>query len=323
MDTTVLITGGAGFIGSHLIRQILHSQPTWKVRSFDLLNRNAEQSRLDDVITSERLEVWQGDVADRWAVRQALRDVRYVIHLAGEQSTDQAEVGNNTPVRTNILGICTLLDAAREFHVESFAHVSTSAIFPFRDEPYGEYDPPAPNTLYTATRASAEWLSLACHAEHDLPICIVRPSCIYGPWQLPSQVFPWLCWQLLHDRQTLFPVNVCQQLLHIEDCCAGILAALVNGRPGSIYHLAGLDEADGVGLADLIAKCLGKPSRAHLTANAKQGCLLLDSRETEDSLEWYPAVPLEDGIEQTVRWYADHREWLHRQWKRLYYSTDR
>ena len=322
MDT-VLITGGAGFLGSHLIRHLLHVRPDWKIRSFDLLGRQSEPGRLNDVFDQPNLEVWQGDVADRWAVRQAMRDARYVFHLAAENSTNPREVGNNTPLRTNLAGMCTLLEAAREFHVEGLVAVSSPLVFASSRELHPEKETPCPEGFAPITRACAEWMARAYAEEYELPVSIVRPAQVYGTWQLPNQILPWMCWQTMNGRTGIISYNISQYWLHVEDFCSGVLAVLDQGKVGGIYHLAGDDEVDGIGMAELVSKYLGKPCKISLSPTARSSHLLLDDTASELALAWVPEVELEDGVEQAVRWYQDHAGWLQNQWRRLYYSTER
>lgn len=317
---TVLITGGCGFIGSHFIRRLLTAQSDVRLVNLDALTYSGNPENLLDLAEHPRYRFVHGDIADRDAVRALFRaGVSDVVHFAAESHVDRS-IHDATPfVRTNVLGTQTLLDAAREFGVRRFVHVST-------DEVYGslgssgaftEQTPLAPNSPYAASKAASDLLVRAYHHTFGLWAAITRCSNNYGPNQFPEKLIPLFISNLMRDE----PVPVYgdgQQVrdwLHVRDHCAAIEAVWERGRPGEVYNIGGRCEKTNLELTHTLLRLLGKPATLIRHVTDRPGHdrrYAIDCSKIERELGWKPTIDFERGLAETVEWYRANRGWLER-----------
>ncbi|HXG12781.1 MAG TPA: dTDP-glucose 4,6-dehydratase [Gemmataceae bacterium] len=318
--TTVLVTGGCGFIGSNFIHYLLETDPEVRVVNLDCLTYAGNLANLADVADHPRYRFIRGDIADRDAVRQAFQTgIDVVINFAAESHVDRSIHDASPFVRTNILGTQTLLDAAREFRVKVFVQIST-------DECYGslgptgfftEETPLAPNSPYAASKAAADLLVRSYVHTYGLPALITRCSNNYGPYQFPEKLIPLFITNLLEDRPV--PVygdgqNV-RDWIHVRDHCAAIDRVWRAGRPGEVYNIGARCELTNLELTRTLLKIMGKPESLIRFVKDRPGHdrrYAIDPSKIECELGWKPRIRFEEGLRETVRWYQTHPEWVAR-----------
>lgn len=335
MKRHVLITGGAGFIGSHVVRRLVTRYPDYRIVNFDLLTYAGNLANLSDVEQAPNYTFVRGDICDAEAVGEVFR--RYaidgVIHLAAESHVDRSIRDPFTFARTNVLGTLTLLHAAREewqgaWAGKRFYHISTDEVYGalgFGDKPFNEgtrYDPHSP---YSASKASSDHFVRAFHDTYGLPTVVTNCSNNYGPYQFPEKLIPLLVNNIRLERP--LPVygrgeNV-RDWLHVEDHARAIDLIFHEGQSGETYNIGGGNEWRNIDLVRLIVRTtdrlLGRPEGAserlitYVTDRAGHDLrYAIDSSKLRRELGWEPAFRFEEGIEQTVRWYLENREWMER-----------
>jgi dTDP-glucose 4,6-dehydratase len=316
--SVVLVTGGCGFIGSNFIHYLLETDPAVEVVNLDSLTYAGNPANLADLAGHPRYAFVKGDVTDRDAVRAVLRrGVRAVLNFAAESHVDRS-IHDATPfVRTNVLGTQVLLDAAREFNVSKFVHIST-------DEVYGslgptgkftEETPLAPNSPYAASKAAADLLVRAAHHTFGLSAVVTRCSNNYGPYQFPEKLLPLFISNLLRDEPV--PVygdglNV-RDWVHVRDHCAAIDRVWRDGRPGEVYNVGGGAELTNLELTHTLLEVMGKPRTLIRYVKDRPGHdrrYAIDSGKIRRELGWEPAVPFERGLRETVAWYQANAAWV-------------
>jgi dTDP-glucose 4,6-dehydratase len=314
---TVLVTGGAGFIGSNFIRHLL-ADPDVAVVNFDCLTYAGNLANLADVADHPRYTFVKGDIADPEQVRAAMaRGVTDVINFAAESHVDRSIHDSGPFVRTNVTGTQVLLDAARHFGVRRYVQVST-------DEVYGSLGPTGlfredtplhPNSPYSASKAAADLLVGAYHHTFGLPTIITRCSNNYGPYQFPEKLIPLFVSNLLNDE----PVPVYgdgQQVrdwIHVTDHCRGVEAAWRYGRPGEVYNFGGRCEKTNLELTRTLLRLLGKPESLIRYVKDRPGHdrrYAIDCTKAERELGWQPRVRFEDGLRDTIEWYRHNAAWV-------------
>lgn len=314
----LLVTGGCGFIGSNFIRHVLQTDPELAIVNLDLLTYAGNPHNLADLECHEHYRFVHGDIADRDKVRKLLAEgVVGIINFAAESHVDRS-IHDATPfVRTNILGTQVLLDAAKEFAVPRFVQVST-------DEVYGslgptgaftEETPLAPNSPYSASKASADLLVRSFVHTFGFPGLITRCSNNYGPYQFPEKMLPLFITNLLRDE----PVPVygdglqVRDWIHVRDHCAGIYRVWKAGRPGEVYNIGGRSERTNLELTHLLLDLLGKPRTLIKHVTDRPGHdrrYAIDCSKMERELGWQPSVKFEDGLRETIAWYQANTRWV-------------
>lgn len=324
----ILVTGGAGFIGSAFVR--LAAGAGHEVVVLDKLTYAGDPARLDGAAH----RFYRGSIANRELVEAVLEKERVeaVVNFAAESHVDRSILDASPFVETNVRGTQVLLEAARAHGLQKFVHVST-------DEVYGELGPTGafteesplrPNSPYAASKAAADLLVLAYHRTYGLPACLARPCNNYGPWQYPEKLIPVVIYKALAGEPV--PVygtgrNV-REWLYVEDCCAGVLAVLEKGRPGGIYNLGSGEERPNLEVVRAILNLLGRGEELITFVKDRPGHdfrYRLDSTRAASELGLEPRVRFEEGLARTVEWYLSHREWLaekvrylNQLWRRVY-----
>ena len=316
--SSVLVTGGCGFIGSNFIRFLLETDPTVTVVNFDCLTYAGNLENLADVARHPGYRFVRGDITDQDAVHAAMRSgVEGIINFAAESHVDRSIQDSGPFVRTNICGTQTLLDAARAFKVKRYVQVST-------DEVYGslgstgaftEQTPLAANSPYAASKAAADLLVRSYVHTFALPALITRCSNNYGPYQFPEKLIPLFITNLLRDEPV--PVygdglNV-RDWIHVRDHCAGIYQVWRQGRVGEVYNLGGRCERTNLELTHALLEATGKPRSLIRYVPDRPGHdrrYAIDCGKAEKELGWRPRVPFAEGLHETVRWYQDHADWV-------------
>ncbi len=315
----ILVTGAAGFIGSNFVHYWLERHPDDELVALDLLTYAGNRANLAGV--EDRITFVEGDIADLELGRRLFRDheVDVVVNFAAESHNSLAVVDPGRFFRTNVIGTQTLLEAAREAGaLRRFHHVSTCEVYgdlPLdTDDVFTEDSPYLPRTPYNASKAGADHAVRAYHETYGLPITITNCSNNYGPYQFPEKVIPLFVTNALDDRE--LPMYASTQnkreWLHVRDHCRAIELVLESDRVGETYNVGSGLEASIEEIADLVIQLTGKPESLKTIVPDRPGHdrrYLLDSSKLRRELGWTPAISWEDGLRQTVEWYAAHREW--------------
>ncbi|HEY8453327.1 MAG: dTDP-glucose 4,6-dehydratase [Micromonosporaceae bacterium] len=315
----VLVTGGAGFIGSEYVRGLLSGrygfgEPTG-VTVLDKLTYSGNQANLAPVAADPRLRLVVGDVCDAALVDAVMPGHDLVVHFAAETHVDRSIVAAAPFVSTNVVGTQVLLDAALRHGVERFVQVSTDEVYGSIDHgAWTEDQPLAPSSPYSAAKAGADLLALAYHRTHGLPVVVTRGSNTYGPYQFPEKLIPLFVTNLLDGRPV--PLygdggNV-RDWLHVTDHCAGIALAAHRGRPGRVYHLGGGTELTNKELTGRLLEACGAGWEMVVNVPDRKGHdrrYALDTTRARRELGFAPRVGLSEGLAATVAWYRDHRDW--------------
>ncbi len=337
---TLLITGGAGFIGSNLVRHAL-DRTSDRIVVFDKLTYAGSLLNLQPALENPRVAFVRGDIADQAAVARLFEEhaPSAVLNLAAETHVDRSIDGPRPFVDTNITGTFVLLDTARRFlngvghdarRAFRFLHVSTDEVYGTLGSSgsFSEETPYAPNSPYAASKAAADHLVRAYFHTYAVPVLITNCSNNYGPFQFPEKLIPLMILNALEGKP--LPIygdgaNV-RDWLHVEDHCAGILQVLARGRPGEKYNVGGGNERTNLEIVDRICDALEalRPSRANAALGGRSYRDLktfvpdrpghdrryaIDAAKIRAELEWAPRWTFEEGLAQTTRWYVEHRDW--------------
>jgi len=318
---TILVTGGAGFIGSNFVRHVLAQTTDCRVINLDLLTYAGNLENLQGVDQDDRYSFVRADIADPQAVAQVFRDeaIRYVVNFAAESHVDRSIKDPGIFVRTNIMGTQVLLDAARTAGVERYLQVSTDEVYGSlgEDGAFSEEHQIQPNSPYSASKAGSDHLVHAYGHTFGFPTVITRCSNNYGPYQFPEKLIPLMIANALENRE--LPVygdgkNV-RDWLHVEDHCSAILTALMHGRPGRVYNVGGNSEMENLEVVRLILAALDRPESLIRHVTDRPGHdrrYAIDATRIRDELGWEPSRTFAEGIRQTIDWYLANRDWWER-----------
>jgi dTDP-glucose 4,6-dehydratase len=315
----VLVTGGAGFIGSHYVRTVLNGawggeEPS-QVVVLDKFTYAGNIENLAPVSQDERLTVVEGDILDRVVVDRLMAETDAVVHFAAESHVDRSILGAADFVMTNVVGTQTLLDSALKHGIDKFVHVSTDEVYGSIEEgSWDESQPLLPNSPYSASKASSDLLARAYHRTHGLPVCITRCSNNYGPYQFPEKVIPLFVTNLVDGAHVPLygeGTNV-RDWLHVDDHCRGIHLVLTGGRPGEVYNIGGGTELTNKELTGLLLEATGTDWDRVDRVQDRLGHDLrysVDISKITAELGYSPQVPFTQGLADTVEWYRSRRDW--------------
>ena len=314
----MLVTGGAGFIGSNFVRFWLERHPDDHLVVLDLLTYAGSRASLEDV--ENRIVFVEGDIGDRELTERLLRDEELdtIVNFAAESHNSLAVVDPGRFFRTNVLGTQTLLEAARTVGVQRFHHISTCEVYgdlPLdTDEVFTEESPYRPRTPYNASKASADHAVRAYAETYGLPVTITNCSNNYGPYQFPEKVIPLFVTNALDDQP--LPLYASTQhrreWLHALDHCSAIERVLQAGAEGETYNVGSGVEKSIEEIANAVLELTGKPASLKSIVPDRPGHdrrYLLDSSKLRRELGWEPAIDFEHGLQETVAWYTEHRDW--------------
>jgi dTDP-glucose 4,6-dehydratase len=311
----ILVTGGAGFIGSHLVRRLLTSGDNFVV-NLDALRYSGNVENLSDVAGHSRYTFVQGDICDATTVEKVIKEhgVEAVINCAAETHVDRSILDPNSFARTDVVGTTVLLEEARKAGVARFLQVSTDEVYGSVETGWSkEDDPLAPRSPYSASKAGGDLLARSYWTTYRFPVLITRGSNTYGPNQYPEKFIPLFATNAI-DNQPL-PLygdgRHRRDWLSVFDHCGGIEHVLCHGEPGSIYNIGGGNELENLAVAELILKLLGKPMNLIRFVQDRPGH---DRRYALDctrlrALGWAPTVLFEEGLRATVDWYRSNQTW--------------
>ncbi len=313
----IFVTGGAGFIGANFIRYALDSREDILIVNYDKLTYAGNLANVESVADNPNYELVKGDICDAAAVETAMRGCDAVVHFAAESHVDRSIYEPAPVIQTNVTGTFVLLEVARKISVSRFVLVSTDEVY--GDIPPGVFAnedfPLRPSSPYSASKAAADLLVLSYARTYKFPALITRSSNNYGPYQFPEKFVPLMITNALSDRALPVYGDGRQQRdwLHVEDNCRGILSVLEKGKVGEVYNIGGLDLDENLTLVRRILNLTGKRESLVSYVQDRPGHdrrYALDCKKIETELGWTPAIPLEDGLRQTVDWYKNHGNWL-------------
>ena len=316
---TILVTGGAGFIGSDLVRLILDEEPEARVLVYDLLTYAGNLDNLKGYLDNPRLEFIKGSICDRDAVGQVLGSggISHVINLAAESHVDRSILGPKGFAETNVLGTVILLEAARDAGVKRFVQVSTDEVYGSLgpEGSFSEDSPLAPSSPYSASKAAADHFVEAFGRTFDMPVLITRCSNNYGPFQFPEKLIPLMILNALNDEPLPIYGDGLQvrDWIHVRDHARALLAVLKEGDPGTIYNIGGGNERTNLDVVGFVLQVLDKPESLIRHIGDRPGHdrrYSMNTARLQAELGWQAQMPFEDGIEKTVQWYVDNRAWL-------------
>jgi dTDP-glucose 4,6-dehydratase len=315
----LLVTGGAGFIGSHYVRSVLDgawggAEPE-RLVMLDAFTYAGNVENLAPVRDDDRLEIVAGNILDRELVDKLMAGADAVVHFAAESHVDRSILGARDFVMTNVVGTQTLLDSALEHGIDKFVHVSTDEVYGSIDEgSWDEQQPLLPNSPYSASKASSDLLARAYHRTHGVPVNITRCSNNYGPYQYPEKVIPLFVTNLIDGLDVPLygeGTNV-RDWLHVDDHCRGIHLVLEKGRIGEVYNIGGGTELTNKELTALLLEATGTDWDRVERVTDRLGHDLrysVDISKISDELGYQPQVPFAEGLADTVEWYRTNRAW--------------
>jgi dTDP-glucose 4,6-dehydratase len=310
----ILVTGGAGFIGSNFVRYLLTKHPDYSVVNLDKLTYAGNLANLRDVERDPRYRFVHGDICDTPLVQEVVGGVDAIVNLAAETHVDRSIIGAGEFIRTDVLGTFTLLEAAKERRVPRFVHCSTDEVYGSIERgAFTETDSLNPSNPYSASKAGGDLLALAYWKTHRLPVLITRSSNNFGPYQYPEKVIPLFITNALEDLP--LPLygdgkNV-RDWLYVLDHCAAIDLALHAGTEGEVYNVGGVTEVPNVALTRKILALLGKPESLIQPVPdrpAHDRRYALDAAKIR-ALGWRPTYDFETALRETVEWYRAHEAW--------------
>jgi dTDP-glucose 4,6-dehydratase len=316
----LIVTGGAGFIGSAFVRLLL-TESDHEITVLDKLTYAGNLENLAPVSNSPRYSFVKADIADREAVDTVIAQHRpdAIVHFAAESHVDRSILSPAPVFQTNLTGTFTLLEAARVSKLPRFVHVSTDEVYGSLDEPLeaDEAFPLKPSSPYSASKAGSDLLALSYYTTYKMPVVVTRASNNYGPYQFPEKLIPLMISNALDDK--LLPIYgdglQVRDWLYVDDHCRAILAVLDKGRAGEIYNIGGSRSLPNIAVVKEILRITGKPESLMTRVTDRPGHdrrYALSSAKLENETGWRPLMPFEEGLVRTVDWYRANQDWIGR-----------
>nr|WP_304266051.1 dTDP-glucose 4,6-dehydratase [Phascolarctobacterium succinatutens] len=317
----IIVTGGAGFIGSNFIFYMLAKHPAYRIICLDKLTYAGNRSTLEPVMKNSNFRFVQADICDREAVDKLFEEEYpdIVVNFAAESHVDRSIENPEIFLQTNIIGAATLMDVCRKYGIRRYHQISTDEVYGDLTlcadaKPFTEKALIRPSSPYSSSKASADLLVMAYHRTYGLPVSISRCSNNYGPYQFPEKLIPLMLVNALADKP--LPVygeglNV-RDWLYVEDHCKAIDLIIHKGRVGEIYNIGGNDEMRNIDIVKLICKELGKPESLITHVTDRKGHDMryaIDPTKIHNELCWLPETKFADGIKKTIKWYLENQKW--------------
>ena len=318
----LLVTGGAGFIGSNFVRYMLEKYPTYKVVNYDLLTYAGNLENLKDVENHPNYTFVKGDINNRELVDYLVKthEIDVIVNFAAESHVDRSITDPDIFVKTNVLGTQALLDVAKDNNIKKYVQISTDEVYGTLGETgyFTEETPLAPNSPYSASKAGGDLLVRAYHETYGLNVNITRCSNNYGPYHFPEKLIPLMITNALEGKE--LPIygdgqNI-RDWLHVKDHCAAIDLVIHKGRPGEVYNIGGHNERTNNEIVHLIVEKLGVSKDLIKYVADRPGHdrrYAIDPTKIMTELGWKPQYTFEKGIVETIQWYIDNQEW----WKNI------
>lgn len=317
----ILVTGGAGFIGSNFIYYMLSKYPDYKIVCLDALTYAGNLKTLDGAMSNKNFSFYKGDITDRELVFNLFEQEKFdiVVNFAAESHVDRSIETPEVFLKTNILGTQVLMDASKEFGVKRYHQVSTDEVYgdlPL-DRPdlfFTEETPIHTSSPYSASKAAADLLALAYYRTYGMPVTVSRCSNNYGPYHFPEKLIPLMIANALNDKN--LPVygeglNI-RDWLYVEDHCRAIDLIVHNGKEGEVYNIGGHNEKANIEVVRLILKELNKPESLITYVTDRKGHDMryaIDPTKIHTELGWLPETKFDDGIKKTIKWYLENKTW--------------
>lgn len=313
----MLVTGGAGFIGSCFVRHILSTHKDYKVINLDALTYAGNIENLNDIKDNKNYTFVHGNICDKKLVRELVNEVDTVVNFAAESHVDRSITGPEIFIETNIQGTLNLLQASKEAKIDRFLQVSTDEVYGTlgKDGYFYETTPLAPNSPYSASKAGADMLVRAYYETYKMPVLNTRCSNNYGPYQYPEKLIPFFISQLLKGEKV--PVygdglNV-RDWLYVYDHCSAIDTVLHKGNVGEVYNIGGHNEKTNMEITKIILDAMGKDESSIRYVEDRLGHdkrYAIDNHKIQTELGWEPSLTFEEGIKLTIDWYLNNQEWM-------------
>lgn len=318
---TIIVTGGAGFIGSNFVFHMLQAHPYYRIVCLDKLTYAGNLSTLEPVLQQDNFRFVKADICDRQAVDKLFQEEKpdIVVNFAAESHVDRSIENPGIFLETNIMGTAVLMDACRKYGIQRYHQVSTDEVYgdlPL-DRPdlfFTEETPLHTSSPYSSSKASADLLVMAYCRTYGLPVTISRCSNNYGPYHFPEKLIPLMIANALADKP--LPVygngeNV-RDWLYVEDHCRAIDLIIHNGKVGEVYNVGGHNEKRNIDIVRIICQELGKPESLIVHVEDRKGHdrrYAIDPAKIHRELGWLPETKFEDGIKKTIKWYLEHKKW--------------
>jgi dTDP-glucose 4,6-dehydratase len=318
----LLVTGGAGFIGSNFVRYMLNKYPEYKIVNYDLLTYAGNLENLKDIQENPRYVFVKGDIRNYQLVDYIVKShhIDVIVNFAAESHVDRSISDPSVFVKTNVLGTQVLLDVAKENNIQKYVQISTDEVYGSLGDTgyFTEETPLAPNSPYSASKASADLLVRAYHETYGLNVNITRCSNNYGPYHFPEKLIPLMITNALEGKE--LPIygdgqNI-RDWLHVKDHCAAIDLVIHKGKPGEVYNIGGHNERTNNEIVHLIVEKLGVSKSLIKYVSDRPGHdrrYAINSTKIMTELGWKPQYTFEKGIEETIQWYINNQDW----WKRI------
>lgn len=317
MLNRILVTGGAGFIGSHFIRYALNKSERLSIVNVDYLTYAGNLENLSDLINENRLQFVKGDICDSKLIATLIQGCDAIINIAAESHVDRSILGPEAFVHTNIVGTHRLLDIARKYKIPKFIQVSTDEVYGSLGDTgsFTETTPISPNSPYSASKAGADLLCQAYYHTYGMDIVTTRCSNNYGPYQFPEKLIPLMINNARLNKH--LPVygdglNV-RDWIHVEDHCAAIWTVLEHGLAGEVYNIGSDNEWTNIDIVKKILQFMKKPESLITFVKDRPGHdrrYAMDNRKIKAELGWKPEISFNHGLEQTITWYLENQSWL-------------
>ncbi len=314
----ILVTGGAGFIGSNYVRYVLKKHPSYRVINLDKITYAGNLDNLKELAGNKNYSFVKGDICDAKLASRIMKGVDLVVNFAAESHVDRSIDDPEAFIRTNYFGVYTLLEAARRAGVKRFLQISTDEVYGSRKTgSFKETDKLSPSSPYSSSKAAGDLLALSYFTTYGMPVIITRSSNNFGPFQYPEKLIP------------LFITNASEKLkvpvygegknvrdwIYVEDNCAGVDLALHKGKPGEVYNLGGGNEKQNIYITKLILKLIDRPEAliTHVKDRLGHDFRYSISSKKSQGLGFTPRYDFETAMEKTVQWYLENKWW----WKKL------
>ncbi len=314
---TILVTGGAGFIGSCFVRHILKKYGDYRIINLDALTYCGNLSNLKDIENNSNYKFVYGNICDKELVRALIKECDYVVNFAAESHVDNSILGPEIFVQTNVNGTLNLLQACKEVGIERYLQVSTDEVYGTlgKEGYFYETTPLQPNSPYSASKASADLLTRAYFETYGLPVLITRCSNNYGPYQYPEKLIPFFITKLLNNEKV--PVygdglNV-RDWLYVYDHCEAIDMVLHGGKIGEVYNIGGHNEKTNIEITKLILNSMGKDENSIEYVKDRLGHdrrYAISNDKITSELGWKPSMTFDEGIKLTIDWYLNNQDWI-------------
>ena len=315
--TNILVTGGAGFIGSNFVRYMVNKYSDYHIINLDALTYCGNLENLRDIEDKDNYTFVKGNIRDKSVVDELVKKSDYVINFAAESHVDRSIEDPEIFIKSNVLGTQVLLNAAKEYGVDKYIQISTDEVYGTLGKTgyFKETTPLQPNSPYSASKAGGDLITRAYFETFDLPVNITRCSNNYGPYQFPEKLMPLMISNALEDKK--LPVygdgkNI-RDWLHVHDHCTAIDMVLHDGKPGEVYNIGGNNEKENINIVKLILETLNKDESLIEFVTDRLGHdrrYAIDSTKIKEELGWMPEYSFETGISETIQWYLDNQDWI-------------